>query len=87
VYAAEHRTIAKTAPVLENHPTQSGTTVHRWSSVLLGLVSSGVGTFVCLQAWSSWVGRIAGLLFALVGIVFIGHGLRGVWRRAATEML
>ena len=85
--------------ILENHPTQSATTVNGWGAVLFGVPFLAVGVWISLAALrvvnvgkhlpDSMIG-IIGALFFLSGAFFLIHGLAGVerkWRylRAAAQ--
>jgi hypothetical protein len=74
------------APILENHPTQSATTIDGWRSTLFGIPFIAAGVWISLAAFGflsvrkhapDWVIGIIGPLFLLGGLFFLIHGLRG----------
>jgi hypothetical protein len=85
--------------ILENHPTQSATTINGWGAAFFGLPFLAVGVGMILAALRVVdVGKhvpyvvvgIFGALFFLAGAFFLTHGLLGVarkWRylRAAAQ--
>jgi hypothetical protein len=79
------------APVLENHPTQSATTIDGWRSALFGIPFLAAGVLISLAALGfvsgrknapDWVIGIIGPFFFLGGLFFLIHGLRGAMRKA-----
>ena len=83
---------APSAKVLNDHHTQSATTINGWGSALFGVPFMVAGFFVSLVALDrihpqkhapGWViGIIAGM-FAFGGVFFFVHGILGVIRNAA----
>jgi len=90
---------ANSGSILENHPTQSATTVNGWGAVLFGVPFLAVGVWMSLAALRvvntgkhvpDAVVGIFGALFFLGGAFFLIHGFLGVarkWRyaRAAAQ--
>ncbi|HYA64649.1 MAG TPA: hypothetical protein VED66_15705 [Candidatus Sulfotelmatobacter sp.] len=81
-------------PVLQNHPTQSATTIDGWGSVLFGLpfLLAGVGAaFAALYGNPArkhapdWLIGLIASFFFVGGAFFIIHGLRGAARKAAYQ--
>jgi hypothetical protein len=79
------------APILENHPTQSATTIDGLRSALFGIPFIAAGVWISLAAFGfvsvrkhapDWVIGITGSLFFLGGLFFVIHGLRGAVRKA-----
>lgn len=77
---------------LKDHENRSGTTVHGWSSVLVGMVAAGAGVPAFLAAFGyldpdptsgapMFVLGLVGGIFALAGLSFVAHGLAGVRRK------
>lgn len=77
---------------LKDHENRSGTTVHGWPSVLVGLVAAAAGVPALLVALGYlapdstsgapvFVLGVVGGVFALIGLTFVAHGLAGVRRK------
>jgi hypothetical protein len=76
-----------------NELNRSGTTVHGWSSIILGTLFFSIGLFIGLMALDviqtpesqfgapRWVVAIAGAIFALPGLALVIHGLMGIVRQ------
>src|SRR5205807_2132898 len=67
------------APILENHPTRSATTIDGWRSALFGIPFIAAGVWISLAAFgflsvrkhaSDWAMGIIGPLFLLGGLFF-----------------
>jgi hypothetical protein len=79
------------APVLQNHPTQSATAIDGWRSILFGIpfFAAGVGIGLAALGFVStrkhapgWVIGIIGAMFFFGGLFFLIHGLLGALRKA-----
>lgn len=81
-------------PVLQNHPTQSVTTIDRWKSLLFGIPFLLCGAFVWVSALNilpsrkhapDWLIALVGSFFLLGGVFFITHGVHGILKEAAHD--
>ncbi len=79
------------APVLENHPTQSATAIDGWRSVLFGIPFLAAGVWISLVALGvvrgrklapDWTIGIFGAMFFFGGLFFLIHGLIGAAHKA-----
>jgi len=79
------------APILENHPTRSATTIDGWRSVLFGMPFVAGGVFIGVLALGvvpgskevpGWVMGVFGALFFFSGLFFVIHGLLGAARKS-----
>ena len=77
---------------LKDHENRSGTTVHGWPSVLIGMVAAAAGVPALLVALGylapdsasgtpGFILGVSGGIFALVGASFVTHGLAGARRK------
>jgi hypothetical protein len=80
------------APELQNHPTQSATTIDGWKSFLFGIPFLACGLFILAGALHllpshknapNWLLALFGCFFVFGGVFFSLHGLLGVLRKAA----
>jgi len=90
---------ADAAPLLQDHPTQSATTIDGWRSALFGLPFLAAGVWIGLAAFGfvsarehgpRWLIGIIGGMFFFSGLFLVVHGLLGVarkmrYRRAAAQ--
>ena len=77
--------------VLHDHPTQSATTIDRWTSVFFGALFLACGGFILSAALHGISGKkhaavlpagFMGAIFFLGGMFFFVHGIQGLIRRA-----
>lgn len=82
---------AVNGPVLPDHPTQSATTIDRWTSVFFGALFLGCGGFILSAGLHGISGKkhepvvpagFIGAIFFLAGMFFVVHGIQGLIRRA-----
>ncbi len=83
---------APSAKVLNDHRTQSATTIDGWGSALFGIPFMVAGSFIALVALDrihpqkhapDWVIGIIAAMFSFGGVFFFVHGIVGVVRKAA----
>jgi hypothetical protein len=79
------------APVLQDHPAQSTTTIDRWTSVFFGSLFLLCGGFILSVALHLIPGKknapdsligLIGSFFFFGGLFFVVHGIHGLIRRA-----
>lgn len=81
---------------LNDHPTQSATTIDGWPAILFGLPFLAIGLFLAALGTGvvavhtrggasspTWLIGLIGGMFGCAGLFVVGHGVRGVLRKMA----